>query len=37
MQDVSFLSSSIFNQQRLENEKFLFCGVGDQTWVLAHT
>lgn len=36
MQNVSFLSSSIFNQQRLEDEKLLSCGVGDQTWVLAH-
>lgn len=36
MQNGSFLSSSIFNQQRLQDENFLSCGAGDQTWVLAH-
>lgn len=35
LQNASFLSNTIFNQQRLEDENFLSCGVGDQTWVLA--
>lgn len=34
-QNVSFLSSRIFNELRLKDEKLLFSSVGDQTWGLA--